>query len=257
MPKKATINKKKQAKTINYGKRTEINYDNIKRRKNNGDLQNINIKQFSYKDAEVTIKQLIERATKFSTDLKIGGLFGTIQIEIMTPQGPRSGKAFDFGCTVDIYNPSEYESDIIEDMDGMSNLETWYDNGNAVLNSYNMFIIEKPTSGGADLNNDCLWNALYKSYNGVMPKLLTPLKLKSFLGIKRNEVVNSSTHIDNIEKTLARAINITGDIIRQSSLLHGNPINLNLCDGHYELQTNANIKKSQKEFLIERTFMIF
>ena len=241
-----TQSKKKQLKkAINYGKRTEIEYTNIKRRKNNGDLQNINIKQFSYNDAEVTIKQLIERATKFSNDLKLSGLFGTIQIEIMTPQGQRTGKAIDFGRTIDIYNPSEYDSDIIED--GMSNLELWYDNGNAMLSSYNMFIIEKPTSGGADLNNDCLWNALYKSYNGVIPKLPTPLKLKSFLGIKRNAVVNSSTHIDLIEKTLSRAINITGDVIKQSSLLHGNPINLNLCDGHYELdcnlQTNAIIKK--------------
>ncbi len=66
MPEQAKkISKQKQLKkAINYGKRTEIEYTNIKRRKNNGDLQNINIKQFSYNDAEVTIKQLIEQATK-------------------------------------------------------------------------------------------------------------------------------------------------------------------------------------------------
>ena len=94
---------------------------------------------------------------------------GTIQIEIYTPQGPRTGYATNLGQPTNIYDPRNYDSDLIGE-DGYSNIEEWYNEGNAIITKYCLFLIEKPTSGGNDDKNDCLHKAIVKAYNGVLPK---------------------------------------------------------------------------------------
>ena len=79
--------------TKKYGKRTKISYDNIKRRKQDGNLQPINISQYMYTNAKVSINELDKRATRFSKEMKQKKFNGTIQITIYTPQGPRTGFA--------------------------------------------------------------------------------------------------------------------------------------------------------------------
>ena len=244
-----------------YGKRTKIEYNNIKRRKQDGNLQPINISQYMYTKAKVSINELHKRATEFSKQMKKKNFNGTIQIEIYTPQGPRTGHATKLGQPVNIYDPSEFDSDLLLD-DEPSNINEWYNGGNAIINKYCIFLIEKPSSGGNDKYNDCLHKAIVKAYNGVMPKnkegfviFSQPQILKSFLNIKRDALVNSSDHIYNIEYELSRPINISGDVIRLSKLTGKNPINLILHDGHYELETNSESKV--ENIFTEKSFIIF
>ena len=247
--------------TKKYGKRTKIEYNNIKRRKQDGNLQPINISQYMYTNAKVSINELNKRATQFSKEMKQKKFNGTIQIEIYTPQGPRTGYATTLGQPTNIYDPRNYDSDLIGE-DGYSNIEEWYNEGNAIITKYCLFLIEKPTSGGNDDKNDCLHKAIVKAYNGVLPKnkegfviFAQPQMLKSFLGIKRDALVNSSDHIFNIEYELRRPINISGDVIRLSKMSGRNPINLILHDGHYELETNINSKV--ENIFTEKTFIIY
>ena len=244
-----------------YGKRTKIEYNNIKRRKQNGNLQPINISQYMYTKAKVSINELQKRATEFSKDMKKKNFNGTIQIEIYTPQGPRTGHATKLGQPVNIYDPSEFDSDLIVD-DEPSNIESWYNGGKAIIHKYCIFLIEKPTSGGNDKYNDCLYKAIVKAYNGMLPKnkqgfviFAQPQMLKSFLNIDRSALVNSSDHIYNVEHELSRPINISGDVIRLSKLTGKNPINLILHDGHYELDTNSESKV--ENVFTEKSFIIY
>ena len=244
-----------------FGKRKKISYDNIKRKKQDGNLQPINITQYNYTKANVTINELNKRATEFSHQMKKNNFNGTIQIEVYTPIGPRTGYATQLGQPTNIYDPSSFDSDLIAD-DEPSNIETWYDQGNAIINKYCIFIIEKPTSGGSDKYNDCLHKAIVKAYNGVLPKnkdgfviFAQPYMLKKFLNIKRDALVNSSDHIFHIEYILSRPINISGDVIRLSQLTGKNPINLTLHDGHYQLNTNSQSKV--ENIFVEKTFIIY
>ena len=114
------------------GKRTKIEYNNIKRRKQDGNLQPINISQYMYTNAKVSINELNKRATQFSKEMAKKKFNGTIQIEIYTPQGPRTGYATNLGQPTNIYDPRQYDSDLINE-DEPSNIEEGYNEGNAII----------------------------------------------------------------------------------------------------------------------------
>jgi len=229
-----------------------IDYNNIKRKLKNNVLEKDHIKQYSWKNEKnITINDLHEILTKKSKEMKKKGFTGQYQIEVVTPQGPRTGYLTEIGKPADIWDPNEYDSDIIENANETSKLQKWYNDGNAKITDFNVWFMYKPNAGGCDGEfNDCIWNCIYNSYGGNLPInsrtsepiFKMPYKLKKYLGIDRKAKVNTEEHIDRIEQKLKRGINIEGDVIRHQKVQSKNPINLILKSGHYELKKENDNK---------------
>ena len=190
-----------------------IDYGNIKRKLKNDVLKPEHIKQYSWKNEKnITINDLHEIMTKKSVEMKKNGFTGQYQISINTPEGPRTGYLTDIGKSADIWNPDEYESDkIVNNESQTSQLQRWYDDGNAKITDFTVWFVYKPNAGGCDGEfNDCLWNCVYNSFGGNLPInsrtdepiFKMPYKLKKYLGIDRKAKVNTDEHIDRIEQKL-------------------------------------------------------
>lgn len=253
------------ANQTKLGKPEIVDYANIKRRLKNGVVSKDHIKQYSWSNQKITINDLHEKLTKLSQDMKNTGFNGQFQIEVFTPEGPRTGVLTDIGKPADIWDPSEYDSDkLIDDPKQMSKLQKWYNDGDAVISQFNIWFVYKETAGGCDGEfNDCLWNCIYNAYGGNLPinprtdepVFKMPYKLKKYLQIDRKAKVNANDHIDRVEGRLKRGINIEGDVVRQQKIQSKNPINLVLKGGHFVLKTEnaykvAGISYKEKKPLI-------
>ena len=106
---------------------------------------------------------------------------------------------------------------------------------------FHFYLLNMPSDGGDDVNNDCLYNSIKSVLRDNMP--WNAEQFKVFLGLKRNDKVDISLIKKIDDKLKTHKINVLGDHIYSSikekpSLLN---INLILKDGHYEVDKSKII----------------
>lgn len=137
----------------------------------------------------------------------------------------KSGYLRNVGDDVKLYDPNE-----------LYNLEVPYDVPKTIP-AFNIYILlGSKNEGGNDKNNDCLYICLKYYIFNIEDYFESPAKLKTFLGLKRNDKI-SINDIDKIEKKLKNyQINIRGEYIRSSTIQSNKQINLLLQNEHYEVE---------------------
>lgn len=102
---------------------------------------------------------------------------------------------------------------------------------------------EVETMGGDDPHNDCLFNSINQALNFTIKTL--PRSLKKHLKLKRNSKIDIE-RLDEVEKYFKVAINVSGDIIRQTTnKKYQKIVYLKLLNGHYTFnqQTGRHLTK--------------
>ncbi len=137
--------------------------------------------------------------------------------------GWRSGGFTSVGEPITMYNHDAYEEEDEPESNDVDAFQVYYMK-NAVA------------AGGCDnKQNDCLWECLTTAL-GPHQKMKSPSQLKTFLKLKRNDLVPISC-MQTIENNLNLfRINVSGDHTYTSTKQCPRTINLKLLDGHYTLQ---------------------
>ncbi|HEY9705373.1 MAG TPA: hypothetical protein V6C58_23240, partial [Allocoleopsis sp.] len=98
-----------------------------------------------------------------------------------------------------------------------------------------------PNQGGTDDKNDCLYNAIFTSYNfdvELMPnKINKPHKLKKYLELQRNDKVCISK-LKELEEILNCSFEVSGEAEYISNVLKPKHIKMTLMYGHYKFIQN-------------------
>lgn len=151
--------------------------------------------------------------------------------------GWRSGFLFDMKSNVSLYNPLDWYND---------DVETNFDGKTSKFKIF-VFPTEKKAEGGKSENNDCLFYCLKRAYgndaNNLPKEINRPKKLKEFLKLQRDDMVNIND-IPKIEELLKNcSISVTGDFFHVSTKVSPLNINLKLSNAHYTLIQNDDSKK--------------
>ena len=108
----------------------------------------------------------------------------------------------------------------------------------------NMFwfnVIKTTNEGGCDNGfNDCLYDSLVKVLgNKITDVWSSPDKLKKYLKIKRNVLINTEEHMDRIEKKVNVQLLVEGDITRTPKINSKTTLNLVLSNAHYTVSPSS------------------
>ena len=138
--------------------------NNIKQRQADGTFKKIDLRHYEYKNKNIDINKIKDYAHTLQNKLVKEGIHARIQLSIQTPYGDRSGSFYDGNDidNVNIWNPNTYEYSTFAKNAGHS-IE-WYDDGNAIPQSFTFNVIYTDNKGGAtgDNNNDCLYMCFEK-----------------------------------------------------------------------------------------------
>jgi hypothetical protein len=174
-----------------------------------------------------TRKQIKKHVNDISQALKKKGFQGFISASLLTDYGWRSGYLTKIGDPISLYNPTDSSDD-------PANEQSHY-------SEYSYYLIKdsRPTKGGLNEYNDCLYLALKQAIPLNIP-FKTGAQLKQFLGLHRNAKVDISLIPKIEEKLTTYKINVIGDHMYSSPKNCLKEINLKLINGHYTF--NSEIK---------------
>jgi hypothetical protein len=174
-----------------------------------------------------TREQIKKHVTSISNELKKKGFQGFISASLLTDYGWRSGYITKVGDPISMYKPTDSPDDPANEQPNYS--------------EYSYYILKdnRPTKGGLNEYNDCLYLALKKAIPLDIP-FKYGAQLKSFLGLQRNAKVDISLIPKIEEKLTSYKINVTGDHTYSSPKDCLKEINLKLVKGHYTF--NSTIK---------------
>ena len=233
-----------------------------------GNQSIVNITKFKYGNQNASITGIKNKLTQLSDKLKKDGINGKIQVSILTDFGWRTGKMNEIGDIDEdniIWNPATYYWTYFGEMVMVGNeeqsknkkghtktkqseMEKWYNDKNTRLSRFNIFVLQEVNEGGTSDNkyNDCLYNSLVKLFGehitDTYPKASS---IKRALKICRADCVNTTTHLNFLEKKLNINFNVVGDVVRTSKNNHKLTCNLVLQNGHYTIQKEkVNNKKA-------------
>ena len=224
-----------------------IVYDLKEKRKklNQPGYENIEIRDYVYKNANRSINEINTIVQNIATKLKAQGLDFKLNTSIMTPISSKSGKEYEWrsgrvtegGHQIQMWNPNFGTNDGTTH----DNVTKWYDNGKGIVNTFSIFVQTIDAAGGADDdNNDCLYNSLYALLKTTLTnKWDHAWKLKKSLNIGRQDKVNAHDHIDMVERILNIGIHIDGDITRAPKIDTKTSVEITLQDGHYTPKKTA------------------
>jgi hypothetical protein len=171
-----------------------------------------------------TREQIKKRVNDISNELKKRGFKGFISASLLTDYGWRSGYITKVGDPISLYKPTDSPDDPGNEQPDYSEY------------SYYLLKDNRPTKGGLNEYNDCLYLALKKTIPLDIP-FKTGAQLKKFLGLQRNAKVDISLIPKIEEKLITYKINVTGDHVYSSPKDCLKEINLQLVKGHYTFNT--------------------
>jgi len=125
---------------------------------------------------------------------------------------------------------------------------------------FSIIYVDKPAEeGGNDPHNNCLWNCLLKAYNGKIPHFTKPWKMKSRLGLERDDKIPVEK-VKDLEDIIKCRINIIGDYEYQSVKEYSRKITIKLNNSHYTLMegeatkilTRGISKRGDKDIIVYR-----
>jgi hypothetical protein len=132
------------------------------------------------------------------------------------------------------------------DLPDAYNLQSLYLAKHDTFNTFSIFA-RKPIvyAGGSDIHNDCLYNAIIQAHNfdkNLLPKKINkPWKLKTFLGLERDDLI-SIDKIQLLEEILKCSFTVSGDCNYISPTMKTKNIALRLAHEHYKLICNKGSK---------------
>lgn len=207
-----------------------------------GSINYIELLHYQYKNKNISIKDIESLATKLRDNIINAGHSARIQLVLNTPFGHRSGRFVDVGeRAIHIWNPHDFVYSATEDGEELKTQE-WYDNGNAIPQSFWFNVIKTERAGGCDNGfNDCFYDCLVKVLGKKISTLWdNPYKLKEYLKIKeRDGLVNTNEHMDKIEKKINVQLLIEGDITRVPKINSKTALNLILSNAHYTVAPSS------------------
>jgi len=216
----------------------------IKQRQLDGTMKNVEVLHYEYRDKKISIKEIEEVAKKIREklvkNLAENHETAKINLVIQTPWGHRSGNFVDVSKqNIHVWNPHDFVYSTTTDEE--TNLQEWYDSGDAVPDCFWFNVIRTKNEGGCDNSyNDCLYDCLFKVLSTKVKEIWsTPDKLKKYLKINRDALINTEEHMDLIEKKINTQIFIQGDIARSSKINSKTAIHISLVNAHYTVSEES------------------
>jgi len=213
----------------------------LRREETNGKFDKIELNHYEYRNTGTSINDIEKLARNLRKKILTRHLDADIQLIIETPFAHQSGKfrsaprANIKDREIPIWNPEDMSANTLSPQD--SKVSKWYNNGKAIPKSFYFNVIFKETKGGSDDNNDCLYNCLEKLLPvKLKDKWKYPKNLKTYLKIKRNDMINANEHMDKIEQALKVQIFISGDITRIPKINAQKSVKLILQNSHFSIQ---------------------
>ena len=159
--------------------------------------------------------------------------------------GHRSGKLFSLDAEPDLFDPDTfYSGEMSNKVDKKG--KAIHIKQQSTFKSFYIITVPRATKkGGADLYNDCLFNAIIKGLNGVDNINIqwnSGEKFKNRLGLERKELVSVDL-FPLIEEGLKINLNCYGSSTYVSEGKHKRTVNVNLSLNHFSLDSKHTNKK--------------
>ena len=191
--------------------------------------------QFEYKNKDISINKIQELAINLRKKQLEKKKNVKIQLVMQTPYGHRSGRFYNMNDRdIHVWNPNDYTYDSLNN--NHNKRIKWFNDGKAKPMSFYFNVIYLNDKGGTDNHNDCLYNCLFVILGAKLTKVWDyPKKLKNYLDIDRDDMVNANEHIDKIEGRLKVQIEISGDVSRLPKINAKTIVKLVLQNSHYKV----------------------
>ena len=159
--------------------------------------------------------------------------------------GHRSGKLFSLDAEPDLFDPDTfYSGEMSNKVDKKG--KAIHIKQQSTFKSFYIITVPRATKkGGADLYNDCLFNAIVKGLNGndnINIQWNSGEKFKNRLGLERKELVSVDL-FPLIEEGLKINLNCFGNDTYVSEGKHKRTVNVNLSLNHFTLDSKHTNKK--------------
>lgn len=159
--------------------------------------------------------------------------------------GHRSGKLFSLDAEPDLFDPDTFYSGEVSTKVNKKGKAIHIKQQSSFKSFYIITVPKGTKYGGADLYNDCLFNAIIKGLNGVdniNVQWNSGEKFKNRLGLERKELVSVDL-FPLIEEGLKINLNCFGNDTYVSEGKHKRTVNVNLCLNHFSLDSKHTNKK--------------
>jgi len=209
-----------------------------------GGIDEINVRHYDYtNDKKLNINDIERLAGKLREKFINKGINAKIQLIIQTPFGNKGGEWYDIKSReIDVYDPNNLVYSSLDN--DKSNMMLWLENRDNIPKKFWFNVKSIVREGGCNgITNDCLYACFFQVFGKA--DWDTPAKLKKYLQIKRNDLVNTDDHIDRIEKYINKQIFIEGDITRVPKINSKLSLHLHLKNGHYTVAKDS-LKKRVK-----------
>jgi len=205
-----------------------------------GSIGYVELQHYQYKDKNLSIKDIEKLATKVREGIINNRDNARIQLIISTPFGHRSGKFVDVkDRAIHIWNPNDFVYSTTEGEQDKT-IE-WYNDGKAIPKEFWFNVIKTTDAGGCDKGyNDCLYDCLVKVLGEKITNVWNSAdKLKKYLKIKRDDLVNIDDHMDKIEKKINVQLLVEGDMTRTPKINSKTTLHLLLSNAHYTVAPSS------------------